>query len=102
MENPRAARRTPIRRMSQDYIARLSNAHSGLRVRWLETGMKTTTAVTILAGIAIWPGAAQPLPRTRSFHFEYKAIVKDLAPGSKNVELWAPVPHDDEYQKITN
>jgi transglutaminase-like putative cysteine protease len=64
--------------------------------------MKTTTAVTILAGIAIWPGAAQPLPRTRSFHFEYKAIVKDLAPGSKNVELWAPVPHDDEYQKITN
>jgi len=58
--------------------------------------MKTLTAVITLAGIAVRPGAAQPQPRARSFHFEYKAIVKDIAPGSKRIELWAAVPHDDE------
>jgi transglutaminase-like putative cysteine protease len=64
--------------------------------------MKIITAVTILAGIAAWSGAAQTQPRTRSFHFEYEAIVKDIPTGSRHVELWAPVAHDDEYQQITN
>lgn len=64
--------------------------------------MNTILTITMLAGIAAWPGAAQTQPRTRNFHFEYKAIVKDISAGSKRVELWAPTPHDDDYQKITN
>jgi transglutaminase-like putative cysteine protease len=64
--------------------------------------MKTISRVTILAGIAAWSGVAQTPPRTRSFHFEYKAIVKDIPAGSRRVELWTPAPHDDEYQKISN
>jgi len=44
--------------------------------------------------------AAEPQPRTRSFHFEYKAIVKNIPPDAKHVELWVPVPHDDLYQQI--
>src|SRR5580692_6750902 len=63
--------------------------------------MRTITAGLILAGMAMC-SAAQTQPRTRNFHFEYKAIVKGAPAGSKHVELWAPVPHDDEYQKITN
>jgi transglutaminase-like putative cysteine protease len=62
--------------------------------------MKGITAVLILSGV--WPAGAQTGPRTRTFHFEYKAIVRDVSPGSGRVELWAPVPHNDEYQKITN
>jgi len=62
--------------------------------------MKSITAVLILSGV--WLAAAQTLPRTRTFHFEYKTVVKDLSPGSRRVEVWAPAPHDDEYQKITN
>src|ERR1700729_3481502 len=64
--------------------------------------MKSTVTVMILAGIVACGGLAQTAPRTRTFHFEYKAFVKDLGMGSRRVELWAPVPHDDEYQRITN
>jgi transglutaminase-like putative cysteine protease len=46
--------------------------------------------------------AAQPQPRTRSFHFEYKAVVKEIPSGAKHVDLWVPVPHDDAYQQIKN
>jgi transglutaminase-like putative cysteine protease len=62
--------------------------------------MKIIATLLILSGV--WLTATQTPPRTRSFHFEYKAIAKDVSPGSGRLELWAPVPHDDEYQKITN
>lgn len=58
--------------------------------------------VTILAGIGLVIFAGQTQPRTRSFHFEYKAIVKDIPSGAKHVDLWVPVPHDDTYQQIRN
>ena len=64
--------------------------------------MKGIITVMTLAGITACGGLAQTAPRTRTFHFEYKAFVKDLGTGGRHVELWAPVPHDDEYQKITN
>jgi transglutaminase-like putative cysteine protease len=40
-------------------------------------------------------------PRERHFTFEYRATVPATATG-KNFRLWVPVPHDDEYQSITN
>lgn len=40
-------------------------------------------------------------PRARRFQFEYKATVKEIQPGAKKVDLWMPVPHDSDVQKIT-
>jgi transglutaminase-like putative cysteine protease len=64
--------------------------------------MKTVVVVMVLTGMGSAIDAAQPEPRTRSFHFEYKAIVKEISPGAKQVDLWVPVPHDDDYQQIKN
>ena len=60
--------------------------------------------VSLAAAIALSPtvNAAEPQPRIRSFHLEYKAIVKDIPAGAKQVDLWVPVPHDDPYQQIKN
>lgn len=46
--------------------------------------------------------AGESQSRSRTFHFEYKATVKDIAPDAKHVELWIPVPHDDAWQQIRN
>jgi transglutaminase-like putative cysteine protease len=40
-------------------------------------------------------------PRERHFSFEYRSSVPSTAAGS-NFRLWVPIPHDDDYQKITN
>jgi transglutaminase-like putative cysteine protease len=40
-------------------------------------------------------------PRERPFSFEYRATVPATDAG-KSFRLWVPVPHDDEYQRITN
>jgi transglutaminase-like putative cysteine protease len=40
-------------------------------------------------------------PRERTFSFEYRAAVPAQTAGGKFV-LWVPVPHDDDYQRITN
>jgi transglutaminase-like putative cysteine protease len=40
-------------------------------------------------------------PRERHFSFEYRATVPSSLPG-KIFRLWIPIPHDDEYQQITN
>jgi transglutaminase-like putative cysteine protease len=63
---------------------------------------KAIAVVMALAGLGVVANAAQPQPRTRSFHFEYKAILKDIPAGAKHVDLWVPVPHDDAYQQIKN
>lgn len=43
-----------------------------------------------------------PQPRTRSFHLDYAATLKDFPSGVSKLELWVPIPHDDEYQQIRN
>jgi len=40
-------------------------------------------------------------PRERHFSFEYRAAVPATAVG-KSFRLWVPLPHDDDYQRITN
>jgi len=47
-------------------------------------------------------GAADIQPRSRSFHFEYRAGLKDIPAGTKQVDLWMPVPQNDAFQKISN
>jgi transglutaminase-like putative cysteine protease len=43
---------------------------------------------------------SNPGPRTRSFEFEYRADIKEFPAGTKQLDLWLPVPRDDAYQKI--
>lgn len=40
-------------------------------------------------------------PRERHFSFEYQTGVPAQAAGH-HFQLWVPIPHDDEYQKITD
>lgn len=46
--------------------------------------------------------AADPQPHSRSFHFEYAASVKDIPAGTRKLDLWLPVPHNDAFQTIKN
>jgi transglutaminase-like putative cysteine protease len=55
-------------------------------------------ALMTLAGITI---ASASAPASRSISLQYKAIVNDVPAGTKLLELWVPVPHDDPYQRIT-
>jgi transglutaminase-like putative cysteine protease len=52
---------------------------------------------TLLAAVL---NAAEP--RTRNFEFEYQVTVSGLPSGTKHLDLWVPVPHDDAYQQIKN
>ena len=59
----------------------------------------TKTFLFAIAAVAL---AADSQPRSRSFHMEYRATLKDIPAGAKHVDLWIPVPHDDPYQQIGN
>lgn len=43
---------------------------------------------------------AQPVPRMRTFHFDYKATVKGVPSGAKRVDLWIPVPQSNQWQRV--
>ena len=45
---------------------------------------------------------AQPTPRVRAFHFDYKATVKDIPAGAHHVDLWVPVPQSNQWQRVEN
>jgi len=51
-------------------------------------------ALSIAAVVCAF-GANSAPPGTRRFHMEYKATI----PAAR-LELWIPLPHDDDYQKI--
>lgn len=57
------------------------------------------TAFAALIGINT---AADPAPTSRDFSLEYKAVVSDVPAGTKQLQLWVPVPHDDPYQRISD
>ena len=60
--------------------------------------MKTSHLLLIAAVAA----AGEAPVRTRMFHLEYRATVKDIPAGATHLDLWIPVPHDDPYQQIKN
>jgi transglutaminase-like putative cysteine protease len=45
--------------------------------------------------------AAAAQPRERDFGFEYHASVPGANPAH-NFRMWIPIPHDDDYQRITH
>jgi transglutaminase-like putative cysteine protease len=62
----------------------------------------TSTQIPLLLTKATNAVADSPLPRKREFEFEYKATVKDIPTGAKEIDLWMPVPHDNSFQKIAD
>jgi transglutaminase-like putative cysteine protease len=58
--------------------------------------MRTAAVLSIaLAALAV-----ESRPRTRTFHFEYKAMLESVSPDTRDFEFWMPLPHDDPYQQI--
>lgn len=45
--------------------------------------------------------AADAAPVARRFSFTYTATVKDVPAGTKEVEVWIPLPYESETQKAT-
>lgn len=43
--------------------------------------------------------ASSSAPVTRRFSFTYTATVKDVPAGTKEVDLWIPLPYQSEFQK---
>lgn len=68
----------------------------------MNTPTKVLLFIAAIIGIAALVAVAAPEPRTRSFHLEYRATVKDIPAGAQHLDLWIPVPHDDPYQKIAD
>jgi hypothetical protein len=56
----------------------------------------------LILGILAVALTAQTQPRTRSFHFQYRATIPEMPRGAKRIDLWMPVPQNDPYQKIEN
>jgi transglutaminase-like putative cysteine protease len=63
--------------------------------------VKLCVIAAVAAGLFCFAAGLRE-PRVRSFHFSYKAIVKDVPAGARHLELWMPVAHDDPYQKVTH
>lgn len=61
--------------------------------------MKTTLLFVPIATVLAL--ASTSAPRTRTFHMEYRATVKDVPAEAKLLDLWIPVPRNDSYQQIT-
>lgn len=66
----------------------------------------TLTALLLLAPCALAsPVQAAPredASRTLNTRFTYKAVVPKVASGTKALDLWLPIPSDNELQKVTN
>ena len=56
--------------------------------------------VLVASGVVAVDAATAHEPRVRTVVFDYEVTVPAPPPGSKTLELWFPVPHDDAYQKI--
>src|SRR5690348_16973687 len=54
----------------------------------------------VTSAVLMFAAAAGP-PRTRTFHFEYKAVFPNPE-KAKTVDLWLPLQHSDEYQQYRN
>jgi transglutaminase-like putative cysteine protease len=61
----------------------------------------STCVFAMAAAIAV-AVAAPPETRSRAFHMEYRAAIKEAPAGAKRIDLWIPVPQNDPYQQVSN
>ncbi|MCX6218612.1 transglutaminase-like domain-containing protein [Spirosoma sp.] len=51
--------------------------------------------------LALMAASTAP-PRTRTVHFSYKAVIGELPAGTRQVDIWIPVPHSSAFQQISD
>jgi transglutaminase-like putative cysteine protease len=61
--------------------------------------LKYAIVIAVLVSGALFPASA---PNARTFSLEYNVLVKDIPAGTRQLDFWMPVPHDDPYQQITH
>ena len=47
-------------------------------------------------------GCSDPKSPARALHFDYAAVISEVPEGAEKVDIWIPVPRDDETQRISN
>ncbi len=67
--------------------------------RWLPALL---AGAVVVSGIGAPTGSRPVAPRQRTVAFTYRAWVRAIPAGAKQVDLWLPVPHDSPFQRITN
>lgn len=60
---------------------------------------RLTLAMFLFASAA---GCTHSKAPGRALHFDYVASISEVPEGAKKVDIWIPVPQDDETQKISN
>src|SRR3954454_13181464 len=67
--------------------------------------MKTThrllfhlaASVVLLAALC---ASAAPEPKSRTFRFTYRAVVREIPSGARSLDVWIPYPQTDPHQVI--
>jgi transglutaminase-like putative cysteine protease len=70
-------------------------------MRYTAKGVMLRTALAVLA-LSSGPLPAADPPKSRSLALEYAVLLRDIPAGTRQLDFWMPVPHDDLYQQITN
>ncbi len=65
----------------------------------VHSALRYALIVIVLLSGPVFPAGT---PKARSLSLEYTALVKDIPAGTRQLDFWMPVPHDDPYQQVTN
>jgi transglutaminase-like putative cysteine protease len=67
--------------------------------------MKSLPALLLILVVSLvvsTAGCTDPKVSARALHFDYVALISGLPEGAEKVDIWIPVPRDDETQRISN
>ena len=71
-----------------------------MRLRVLSSLLLAAMAAPLCTAQKSLPETHQFSPSSRTFHFTYSFMVKDIPAGTKVVRVWVPVAHTDENQTV--
>ncbi|GAB3027840.1 transglutaminase-like domain-containing protein [Spirosoma pulveris] len=71
--------------------------YTGVRQRSLFRLMQATGWLLVLVATT----ASTAPPRARTVLFGYKAVIGQLPTGTRQVDIWIPVPHSNPFQQIS-
>ncbi|MGQ9728757.1 MAG: transglutaminase-like domain-containing protein [Candidatus Fervidibacter sp.] len=62
--------------------------------------MRSLFTASLVVATALFAGTQAPSERTLTTRFTYKAIVPDLPPSTRALDLWVPIPSDSRWQTV--
>jgi len=71
-----------------------------MRARAENRNLRLLAAAAALALAALLAVAAAAEPRSRSVELTYRALVRELPPGTGRIDVWLPYPHSDDVQEV--